>query len=154
MNNTLNSAQSWISKLEGSGFRVTAPRKAVIDVLIASQSLLEPMDIFFQARSICPGLGLVTVYRTLEKLEWLHLVQRVHNEDGCHAYVASREGHQHLLVCTDCHKAEYFSGDDLGELMDSLGSTHGFQITDHWLQLSGICSDCKEGNQKEHENEK
>lgn len=144
----INQTQIWSSKLEDSGFRVTTPRKAVIDILTDSQSLMEPMEIFLQARSTCPGLGLVTVYRTLEKLEALHLVQRVHNEDGCHAYIASRDGHQHLLICNECHKAEYFSGDDLDELMDTLGSKSGFEITQHWLQLSGLCSDCRNGREE------
>ena len=140
--NSMNNKTFWLNKLEESGFRITAPCCAVIDIILNSETLLEPMEVFLQARAAYPRLGLVTVYRTLEKLEQLDLVQKVHDQNGCHAYIAAREGHQHLLVCTLCHKAEYFSGDNLSSLMDSLGSQKGYKITDHWLQLSGICSSC------------
>lgn len=154
MNHSSPQTNSWIGRLEDSGFRITAPRRAVIDVLIQSECLLEPMDVFLQARSSCPGLGLVTVYRTLEKLEQLKLIQRAHNQDGCHAYIAAQEGHHHLLVCTHCHKVEYFSGDDLTILMESLGSQKGYQITDHWLQVTGLCSVCKTEHSRKVKNEK
>jgi Fe2+ or Zn2+ uptake regulation protein len=154
MQNLNYQMEPWLTKLEESGFRVTAPRRAVIDILLNSNSLLEPVDIFMQARSLSPGLGLVTVYRTLEKLEHLNLIQRVHNQDGCHSYIAASNGHQHLLICTTCHKAEYFSGDDLASLMDTVGNQRGYKITEHWLQLSGLCSDCQKAYSKGNVNEK
>lgn len=140
----------WLNKLEGSGFRITSPRCAVIDVMVNAKSLLDPMEIFLKARSAYPRLGLVTVYRTLEKLEQLDLIQKVHDQNGCHSYIAASDGHQHLLICSVCQKAEYFTGDDLTPLMDSLGSQKGYKITGHWLQLSGICSEClhRNGNEK------
>ena len=134
--------QQWLDSLQVSGYRLTGSRRAVVEVVAESEYLLNPMEIYLKALHQYPGLGLVTVYRTLEKLEELELVQRVHRADGCHSYVASAEGHQHLLICTSCNRAEYFSGDDLNPLMANLGSTRSFQIQEHWLQLFGICKNC------------
>jgi len=136
----------WLNKLEASGYRLTAPRRAVVKVMAQSHFILDPTQVFLESRRSCSSLGLVTVYRTLEKLEELRLVQRVHRQDGCHSYIAAGNGHQHLLICNSCNKAEYFSGDNLAPLMESLGAELGYEIQDHWLQLFGLCSQCQQKN--------
>lgn len=101
------------------------------------------MEIFQKAAADCPGLGLVTVYRTIEKLEELRLAQRVHTQSGCHTYIAAASGHEHLLICTVCSRAEFFSGDNLDPLIAQIGTTHCFTVQEHWLQLFGVCADCQ-----------
>ena len=90
-----------------------------------------------------PGLGLVTVYRTLEKLEELGLIQRVHQTHGCQAFIASGNGHEHLLLCTKCGLAVRFSGDELDPLIQSISHKTGYKVEEHWLQLFGLCDKCK-----------
>lgn len=134
---------AWLDLLQGSGYRLTGPRRAVVEILARSEFALNPTQIFIEARQHYANLGLVTIYRTLEKLEELDLVQRVHQPDGCHSYIAAGNGHEHLIICQKCNRAEYFSGDDLGGLMSRIGNEHGYSITDHWLQLFGVCSYCR-----------
>lgn len=145
--NTL--AQSWLNSLQSSGYRITGSRRAVVEVMASSSFICNPMEIYLQAVKRHPGLGLVTVYRTLEKLEELELVERVHLSQDCHSYIAAAEGHQHLIICTRCNRAEHFSGDDLSPLMADLGTNRGFTVEDHWLQLFGICDDCQQAAKKE-----
>jgi len=76
---------------------LTLPRKAVVETMEGNMHALTPVEVFDAARKQCPGLGLVSVYRTLEKLEQLGLVQRVHQTKGCQAFVRTGDGHQHLL---------------------------------------------------------
>ena len=133
----------WIESLSESGYRVTAPRRAIVEIMANSPCALGPLEIYEQGRQDYRGLGLVTVYRTLEKLEELGLVQRVHHPQGCHMYLRAAHGHEHLVLCTACGKAEYFSGDDISKLMDAVAAKTGFEIREHWLQLFGLCSDCK-----------
>lgn len=132
-----------MDRLQRSGYRITGSRRAVVEVIAESPFILNPMEIYQQAARQYRGLGLVTVYRTLEKLEELGLVQRVHLEGGCHSYIAAGSGHQHLLICTSCNRAVYFSGDDFDPLMAEVGSGLGFSIQDHWLQLFGTCNACQ-----------
>jgi Fe2+ or Zn2+ uptake regulation protein len=134
----------WLAKLQNSGYRITGARKAVVEVVAGNPYALDPMDIFVAAHAIDARLGLVTVYRTLEKLVELGLVQRVHSPDSCHAFVMAAPGHQHLLICTECNHIEYFSGDELDPLMEALGRDRNFLIQDHWLQLYGLCANCRE----------
>lgn len=139
----MNHLQHWIEVLEASGCRITSPRRAIIEILLNSPRALEPMEIYDLGRKINPGIGLVTVYRTLEKLEELGLIQRIHQEDGCHMVMPAVDGHQHYLVCTACGKTTVFRGDDLGALFSRVESNTGYQVSDHWLQLFGTCPDCK-----------
>ena len=134
---------NWFDILQRSGCRLTAPRKAVVETLAGGTRPLTPVEVYDAARKVCPGLGLVSVYRTLEKLEELGLVQRVHQTKGCQAFIRAGDGHQHLIVCTQCGKAVLFEGDQLDPLFNSVSKTTGFQIESHWLQIFGLCKTCR-----------
>ena len=135
----------WEQALRARGYRLTAPRRAVLAVLAASERVLDAADIFAQARQRCASLGLVTVYRTLDTLVELGLVERVHRPHGCHGYLPAAEGHQHLLLCRACGRGIYFQGDDLDALMAAVAAQSGFQVQEHWLQLFGLCAACQTG---------
>lgn len=139
-------AQHWLNCLQDNGYRITEPRRAVVETIASSQQALNPFDVFEKARSRYPRLGLVTVYRTIEKLEELSLIQRVHRPSGCQAFVSAFSGHQHLLICQRCGRVEFFSGDveRMDSLMQAVGENSGYQIHSHWLQLFGVCSACQE----------
>ena len=136
--------EEWLDCLKGSGYRITSPRRAVVESLANSERALNAAEIFDIARERYPSLGLVSVYRTLEKLEELGLIQRVHHPDGCQAFIAGLIGHQHLLICQNCGRTQYFEGDDLNLLFDRVARKSGYQIKEHWLQLLGFCADCQE----------
>lgn len=141
--NTARLSQDWLTSLQNRGYRLTASRRAVVDALAQSAESLTAADLYELGRARYKQLGLVTVYRTLEKLEELGLVQRVHRPDGCHAYISALDGHQHLLLCETCGRVEVFKGDDLKEFSRRLEGESGFQIHEHWLQFFGLCSQCQ-----------
>jgi Fur family transcriptional regulator, ferric uptake regulator len=133
----------WLSVLQDSGYRLTAPRRVIVEIMASCERALSPVDLFDLGRKDQPGLGLVTVYRTLEKMEELGLVQRVHQPNGCHRYLPAARGHQHLLLCENCGKAVLFDGDELTTLFQSVTKSTGFVIKEHWLQLFGLCANCQ-----------
>lgn len=135
---------SWLKILAEGGYRLTGPRRALVEIIAASRRALSPLELFEMGRKQYPGLGLVTVYRTIEKLEEAGLVQRVHQPGGCHMVLPAVQGHEHLLLCRACGQAYYFSGDDLGGLIDEIARRSGFVIQDHWLQLFGLCAECRQ----------
>ena len=136
---------NWLSCLKNYGYRLTVPRRAVIFILSHSQRALTPNEVFDLARQHYPSLGLVSVYRTLEILEDLDLIQRMHHPEGCQAYLPAFSGHQHLLICQDCGQVEFFDGDDLRPLVARVEQESGCRIDEHWLQLFGLCDQCLEG---------
>lgn len=136
-------AEFWLTQLHENGYRLTAARRAVVDIVEKSTRALTPVQVYDLARRKYRALGLVTVYRTLEKLEELHLIQRVHQPQGCQAFVSAGHGHQHLLLCQNCGRVEFFDGDDLDTLTRYIAQKTGYQINEHWLQLFGLCMDCR-----------
>ncbi|GAB4525375.1 MAG: Fur family transcriptional regulator [Anaerolineales bacterium] len=136
----------WLARLQEAGYRLTAPRRTVVEIVAGSAFMMTPQAVFDHARYQYPQIGLVTVYRTLEKLESLHLVQRIHQQDGCQAFIARREGHQHPLICQKCGRVAYFSGDAdaMQALSRHVAMSSGYVIQDHWLQFFGVCAACRE----------
>jgi len=132
----------WLTQLNEQGYRLTSARRAVAETMAASTRSLTPIEVYDKAREQYPALGLVTVYRTLEKLEELHLIQRVHQPQGCQAFISAGHGHQHLLLCRNCGRVAFFDGDDLDALTKSIARKTGYQINEHWLQLFGLCANC------------
>jgi Fur family transcriptional regulator, ferric uptake regulator len=142
-NEALMTAETWLNALQQNGYRLTEARKAVVDTVAESSRALTPLEVFDASRTTYPALGLVTVYRTLEKLEELHLIQRVHQPQGCQAFISATQGHQHLLLCQRCGKVAFFEGDNLDIFMENVSSKTGYKIKEHWLQLFGLCKDCQ-----------
>lgn len=140
------SEHPWLIQLNEQGYRLTEARRAVVEIMANSTQALTPIEIFDEARGAHPALGLVTVYRTLEALEEQSLIQRVHQPQGCQAFITAPAGHQHLLLCRKCGETALFEGDDLETLIKSIARKTGFEISEHWLQLFGLCPGCrKEG---------
>ena len=139
----MNHTKHWLTQFKCKGYHLTAPRKVVVDIFATCEKVLTPTELFFQARQTHPSIGLVTIYRTIEKLEELGLVQRVFFEGGGYGYYPRNDSHGHLLICKGCHKVEEFSGDDLGNLMQLVENRSGFEIRDHLLQFTGLCANCR-----------
>ena len=137
--------EEWLNCLQANGYRLTAPRQAIVETIATSQRVLNPFEVFELARARYPKIGLVTVYRTIEKLEELDLIQRVHQPSGCQTFITAFSGHQHLIICQACGRAEFFSGetDQMDTLMAKIGEKSGYKINEHWLQLFGLCQGCQ-----------
>ena len=137
------SPDTWLTRLNENGYRLTKARRAVVQTVARSRRALTPVEVYDSARKRYRALGLVSVYRTLEKLEELHLVQRVHQPQGCQAFIAAGQGHQHMLLCQSCGRVTFFEGDDLKTLIAAISGKTGYKIREHWLQLFGLCADCR-----------
>lgn len=135
--------QEILSRLSQKGYRVTAPRRAVVSVLQSAEAWLPPDAVHERASEIYPSIGLVTVYRTLALLTELQLAQRVHWEGGCHGYALGDKGHGHHLLCQRCHKVVPFPDCDLDGLVKKLEAETGFVVEGHVLELVGVCPSCQ-----------
>lgn len=133
----------WEETLSASGCRLTRPRRAILRVIAGSSRPLTPVEIFDQARVLNPSIGLVTVYRTIDRLAELNLVERVHLSDSCQTIFRGTQEHRHLLICSACGDSAYFDGLDIEEKFSDIGQALGYQVTHHWLQLEGVCRNCQ-----------
>jgi Fur family ferric uptake transcriptional regulator len=130
--------------LRSSGFRLTAPREAIIQTIVEADGWQKPEEILRSARSRCPSLGLVTVYRTLSLLSELGCVRRVHLEHGCHGYIRTELAHGHHVLCRNCHQAVEFEGmEAFTTIIEKVSTQTGYLIEDHMIELLGLCPDCQ-----------
>ncbi|MBI5301564.1 MAG: transcriptional repressor [Chloroflexi bacterium] len=123
--------------------KLTRSRQAVLDIITQASHHLTPADIYRQAKTRYPNLGLTTVYRTLDLLVELGYIQRIHLEEGCHSYAPTARPHGHHLVCSVCGRAEEFADCDLDALVRSLQARTGYEIQVHVLELMGRCPSCQ-----------
>lgn len=136
---------AWEEVLAKNGYRLTAPRRAILLVLQRATQPLTPEEILVQARELHPSVGLVTVYRTLDLLGALDLVRCAHREKACHGFLPATQGHHHVIICQNCHRALEFPGDeDLEGLFRRIEERTGYRVCDHLLQLAGLCPACQQ----------
>jgi len=125
------------------GYKLTQPRRAVLRVIAESGATLSPAEIHSRAKKVYRKTGLVTVYRTLDLLAECGAVRKVHQADGCHSYAPASEGHAHHVICEKCHSVTEFDNCDLAELFKAVQRRTGYKIESHWLELFGLCPDCR-----------
>jgi Fur family transcriptional regulator, ferric uptake regulator len=131
------------SALHHHGYKVTPQRRTIIESIIGSHEHQTPSAIHERVKTTYPGIGLVTIYRTLEILEKCGLICETHAGHSCRSYlVRESSGHHHHLICSDCGKVEVFTGCDLDELENKLMEKSGFKINSHLLEFLGQCRQC------------
>jgi Fur family ferric uptake transcriptional regulator len=132
------------SILRQRGYKFTSQRRAVLNAIALSREHLTPSAIYEKVHREHPGIGLVTIYRTLEILEELGLICEVHVGGNCRSYLMRRPSeHHHHMVCSDCGAVIDFVDCDLDELEQKLSHETGFEIEGHLLEFLGRCSKCK-----------
>ena len=130
--------------LREKGYKLTPQRHAVLKVIATAHDHLTPEEIYKKARNECLDVGLVTVYRTLDLLEKLKLVCRLHTGNGCRSYLMRRPSeHHHHLICSSCGRVVDFSDCDLTDLEEKLASSTSFSINEHLLEFYGLCPACQ-----------
>jgi Fur family transcriptional regulator, ferric uptake regulator len=144
-------AERMMAGLAEAGRSDTRARRAVVQALCASPDRSTPAELLGRGRAIHPQLAPVTVYRTLELLQSLGLVERLHHPHGCSSFMpapaAPRAGHGtahgHHVTCERCRRTVEFSGCAIETLARSAKAQTGFTVHGHWLELTGVCPDCR-----------
>ena len=143
----------WQGRLRGCGYRLTVPREAVLDVLTKTSKHLSAEDIYMEVHKVYPGVGLTSIYRTLELLAGMGLVFKFDFGDGRARYELSQGPgsmkHHHHLVCTGCGRvidyADFIDEEKefLSRAEKGLSKKHNFNIRGHIIQFHGLCDRCK-----------
>jgi Fur family transcriptional regulator, ferric uptake regulator len=133
-----------LSTLAGAGRRAGRARQLVIALLARQQCCLSATEIFEALRAKDRRIGLASVYRALDQLASLQLVQRLEFADGARYERMLPSGeHHHHLVCDDCGKVEPFADGRLEVALDRVGDSLGYQVDAHDVLLRGACADCR-----------
>ena len=131
--------------LRQGGYKITPQRRTIIAAITATREHLTPAAVYEVVRQQNPGIGLVTIYRTLEILAELGLICQIHIGGNCRSYLIRRPSeHHHHLICSDCGTVIDFTDCDLHELETRLSKETSFKINGHLLEFLGQCRKCRE----------
>ena len=135
--------------LREKGLKVTSQRLMVLNILSAhGDEHLTVEEIYDLAKEESPEIGLATIYRTVQVLLELHVIEKVTFDDGFARYELNGEetgsGHRHHhAICTQCGKVYSLETDLLDTLEKQVFESLGFEVTDHEVKLYGLCSACR-----------
>tara|TARA_R110002072_G_scaffold98034_3_gene215891 strand:- start:32219 stop:32635 length:417 start_codon:yes stop_codon:yes gene_type:complete len=131
-------------EIKDAGLKITLPRVKILQILESSNiHHMSAEDVYKALLTRGEEIGLATVYRVLTQFEDAGLVVR-HNFEGGHSVfeVATEEHHDHI-VCVKCGRVEEFRDDEIEARQKSVATNLGFELTDHNLNMYGLCPDCR-----------
>lgn len=130
--------QTALDIIEQSSFRLTLPRRHILDAIFAQKGPFAATDL--QLKHL--GADPVTIYRTLPVFEELGIIEKCDFSEGVAYYeVALNKTHHHHVVCKNCKNVEpldfcVVQGQE--QILEKMGYTH---LT-HRLEFAGLCPRC------------
>ena len=136
-------------RLKEKGHKVRHQRLWILSVLEQNSGRhMTAEDIYELVAEDYPEIGLATVYRTLQLLWDMQLVDRISLDDGCvryeigHLLEDETKHNHHHLICRSCGRVIPFDADLLDDLEHHIEETAGFRVMDHELKFYGLCREC------------
>jgi len=136
-------AEEMLETLVAHGYRLTEPRQALLEVIACRPG-------WFSVRELCEDLrqkkirvGRATVFRTLNLLVDLGLLERVRGVNEAEGYVVTGTGeHHHHLICSRCGRVEELPECPVADRLTELAAERQFQVVSHNLEVYGVCIQC------------
>lgn len=122
--------------------RVTRQRTAIREALSGGDEFVTAQQLHDRLRAADAGIGLATVYRTLQQLTDAGEVDCLRTDAGERAYRACSRRHHHHLVCRSCGRTVEVAGEVIEAWASRVASENGFRDVSHDLELFGLCDRC------------
>jgi Fur family ferric uptake transcriptional regulator len=134
-----------LTRLRDASGRSGAARRLVVELVGEQECCLSAFEIHDRVRARGSRIGIASVYRTLDGLDALGLVQRIDLGDGVARFEPALAGgdHHHHLVCDDCGKVEPFEDSSLESAIERVATGRGYAVAAHDVILRGACEDCR-----------
>ncbi len=144
------SGEQFKNLLRQNGLKVTTQRVAILEVLNNRPGKhLTAEEIYDYVKKKYPDIGIATVYRTIQVLSELSLIDKLNLDDGYVRYEINKKGkedtchHHHHLICLECGNIYAFQDDLLEALEKRIADTMGFEVANHEVKLYGRCKKCR-----------
>ena len=130
--------------LKAKGYKVTQPRKQVLNVLAQTKKPVSPYEIQEILHQKGEHLNHVTIYRTLDLFCLLNLAHKISLVSGfVKCTLGEKEGCHRFMVCRQCGALEEFANKALCEEENEIAQTLGFHAEQHFSEFLGLCSNCQ-----------
>jgi Fur family transcriptional regulator, ferric uptake regulator len=132
-----------VSALDLAGYRLTAPRRAVADLISSFDGHFTASDLEEAARVRGVDVSRATLFRALDLLTELGVVERLDLPSGEHAYVPCAPAHHHHVVCSRCGRSADIPDAGMDDTIREIARRSGYRIDSHRLELFGLCPRCQ-----------
>jgi len=126
-----------------TGLRNTNQRTLIISIIRQGKGHLDADEIHRRAKKKQPRISLSTVYRTLQRLKALGLIEELHFDEEHHHYEIKSPAEHHHLVCLNCGNVIEFEYPFTRLIKENVIVARSFNITNSEIQITGYCSDCQ-----------
>ncbi|MEU8894587.1 Fur family transcriptional regulator [Nocardia sp. NPDC048505] len=124
------------------GIRSTRQRSAISALLGDIEEFRSAQELHDELRKRGEGIGLTTVYRTLQSLADAGMVDVLRTDSGESVYRQCSTGHHHHLVCRHCGTTVEVEGPTVEAWADAIAADHGFTEVSHTMEIFGTCRAC------------
>ena len=138
-----------LDKIRDAGGRVTGPRVAILEVLLAGPHHATVEQLQERVRAAAPDVHEATFYRTLATLEELGVVYHLHVDHGPSIWHVATDEHEHL-VCRSCGAITEVTADDFEPLRSAIAERYGFVLDTHHFVSQGLCKRCARKRRSSH----
>jgi Fur family peroxide stress response transcriptional regulator len=135
--------------LKQNGLKVTPQRLAIINVLQNTKEHPSAETIYKKLSADFPAMSLATVYKTLEMLKNIGLVQELNVGEGSFRYDANVKSHPHL-ICVSCNRVDDLDEDVLKDLLKEVNKHTDYLLTGQKLYFYGYCPECRKKIKQEN----
>ncbi|WP_306356112.1 MULTISPECIES: Fur family transcriptional regulator [unclassified Nocardia] len=133
------------SEAKTVGVRSTRQRSAISALLSDIEEFRSAQELHDELRKRGEGIGLTTVYRTLQSLADAGHVDVLRTDSGESVYRQCSKGHHHHLVCRHCGRTVEVEGPTVEAWADTVAAEHGFSDISHTVEIFGCCRACANG---------
>jgi len=135
------SVEEVLDLVRSAGGRVTAPRRALVEALFASDGHATAEALVERVRMAEPDAHLSTIYRNLEELEDLGVISHSHLGHGAATYQLASRSHAHFL-CSVCSRTTDAPAGLFAEIAAMVNKATGFRVDPSHFSVEGVCRDC------------
>ena len=132
-----------VRALDLAGYRLTAPRLAVAHLIAGHDGHFTALDLEAVARARRLDISRATLFRALDLLTELRVLERLDLPSGEHAYVPCAPAHHHHIVCGRCGRTTEVEDCGVAEAVTEIARRSGYRIDSHRLELFGLCRHCQ-----------
>lgn len=129
--------------LKNKNLKVTKARLTILSILNNSSKGLTVEEILEVINKDNIEINISTIYRTLESFEENSLINKINLGQGAAIYSIKKDDHSHKIECDICHN-EYDIPCPITAIEELLKQQSGFTITEHKIELTGVCNNCKD----------
>ena len=132
-----------LEKLKTRGLRITKVRRQLVEYILDRPDHWTIQDLAEAVMRDLPGVGIATIYRTVNLLVETGSLTRTIVDRGVARFEVTPQEHHDHLSCVLCGKIVEFENAQIEKLQEKIAEDFGFKLTDHRMELFGECKDCR-----------